>query len=588
MKQVELLSSQLNAKLDKLPKDFRNPHMMEYSQQLKRTAEAAIVTASTTIASQSTIMCGKNGQQSSSSSSGKLSEDLRTRKINEWFSHLTVNHEERGPEYETLSELTPDDSVSRIGFITNKRSQQIIEAGMPWPSSGAGESAGTPTSMNAGRKASTKNLFGEEFANSSHNQIPPRSRDKSIRSGENEFGSDSASENTLTEYRADKVDTPYDEKSAKELLALLGTNPGGKERNVNDLLLDLAKMEIGQGVKSISSIVGTLLYLLDMGANVNALDISHSTPLHHASETGNTAVVEVLVQRGADADIKDHRGRTALHIAAMTACTPVVESLLKSGVAADQQPRSHPFNALAQAISYGRTSTVKCLLKAGASFDIRDLHGFRPLHYASYKGRVGIVEVLLEAGAPIDARDDGTNTPLIWASCKGHVEVVEMLLKAGASVDAEGYARRSPLIWATDCGQVGVVERLLKAGAAPNSKTGYGVQALMSSAYRGLKQITELLLAAGADIRASSDYGYTTLHAALFKHSWDCAKESACDFCTGSETRQNMLKLLCEKGADPSAKDDGGYSPLSLVYTEGYSESEQEALAKVLQSYGAR
>ncbi len=486
------------------------------------------------------------------------------------FLHLTVNHEERGPEYETLSELTPDDSVSRIGFITNKRSQQIIEAGMPWSSSGAGKSAGTPTSMNAGRKDTT----------------PPRSRDISIRSSENEFGSDSASENTLTEYRADKVDTPYDEKSAKELL---GTNPGGKERNVNDLLLDLAKMEIGQGVKSISNIVGTLLYLLDMGANVNALDWWHFTPLHHASETGNTAVVEVLVQRGADADIRDGNGMTALHLAAIKGCTPVVETLLKSGVDAEPKTLHNQNNALTLAINNGRTSTVKCLLKAGASFDKRDLYDQTPLHDASSKGHVGIVEALLEAGAFIDARDKAADAPLIAASCRGHVEVVEMLLKAGAPVDAAGYLRRTPLVWATITGYVGVVERLLKAGAAPNSNTGCDYPALLLSAYRGHKQITELLLAAGADIRASHDYGITVLHSALFKHSWDCRRAYPCGFCAGSETRQSMVKLLCEKGADPSAKIRGGESPLSLVYKEGQiPESEQEALAKVLKEYGAR
>ena len=50
IKQVELLSLQLTAKFEKLPKDFRNPNIKEYSQQLKRTAETTIITASTIIA----------------------------------------------------------------------------------------------------------------------------------------------------------------------------------------------------------------------------------------------------------------------------------------------------------------------------------------------------------------------------------------------------------------------------------------------------------------------------------------------------------------------------------------------------------
>ena len=34
-------------------------------------------------------------------------------------------------------------------------------------------------------------------------------------------------------------------------------------------------------------------------------------------------------------------------------------------------------------------------------------------------------------------------------------------------------------------------------------------------------------------------------------------------FSTGSETRKDMVKLLCDKGAAPSAKDDDGGNPLS-------------------------
>ena len=106
----------MTAKFEKLPKDFRNSDMTEYSQQLKRTAEAVIVTASTIIESKSTIVGGKDRQQPPSSNSGEPSEDLRKRKIEEWISHLTVSHGEREQEYDAVSELTPDDSVSSIGL----------------------------------------------------------------------------------------------------------------------------------------------------------------------------------------------------------------------------------------------------------------------------------------------------------------------------------------------------------------------------------------------------------------------------------------------------------------------------------------
>ena len=121
-----------------------------------------------------------------------------------------------------------------------------------------------------------------------------------------------------------------------------------------------------------------------------------------------------------------------------------------------------------------------------------------------------------------------------------------------------------------------------------DSKTEIGDTSLMRSAYKGHKTVTKLLLSAGADIEARSNYGETVLHAALFKHSEDCVKWN-CAFCDGSETRQDMVKLICEKGADPSAKNSDGDSPLSLIHKEGvYSKSEQKALAKVLKKFGAK
>ena len=616
IKQVELLSLQLTAKFETLPKDFRTPDTKEISQQLKRTAEAAIVTASTT------IVGGKDGQQSLFSSSGELSENLRKRKIEEWFSHLTVSHDEKGPEYDTLSELTPDDSVSRVGFIVNKRSQQSNEAGMPWPSSDAGESAGTPTSMNAGRKDSIDNPLEDELAHSSHNQNPPRSRDILSKSKENEISSDSASENTLTEYRADKVDTPYDKKSVEKLLAVLDTNPEVEEWNADDLILNLTEMQIGQGVKSSYNIVGTLLYLLEKGANVNALDAESNTPLHHASETGNTAVVQVLVERKADFNRENKVGWTALHVATSKGRTLAVEILLKAGAPFNVKSVGY-WTSLHLASWKGHVGAVEALLKAGASIEARDYRDWTPLIWASSEGHVGVVETLLRAGASIDARtrmgwtslflassmgylevvktllkadasidarDSDGCTPLIKASFEKQFDVAEMLLKAGASINARDDWGWTALIWASWHGHVGLVEKLLKAGAALNWEMEPGETALRYSAERGHKQTTELLLTAGADPRVRDIYGNTVLHRMLRRSG--CSgyySGCGCGFCTGTTRLEDMLKLLCENGADPYAKDHAGRPALSLIYRRAFSSTgQQEVLDKVLKECGVK
>ena len=610
----------MTAKFDKLPKDFQNSYVTEYSQQLKHTAEAAIVTASTIVSPQSTIVGGKDRNQPSSSSSGAFSEYLRKRNIEEWISHLTVSHEEWKPGYDTLSELKPDDSVSSIGLERDKRSQQIDEAAMPRVSSGASKRAGTPTNTSTEGTDSTNDISEEAFPHLSHNEGVPSSCKLFARNSEEDFKSDTISEITLSEHRTDhKVDSSYDEKSAKELSAVLGTNFEATEWKVNGLLLDLAKLTAGQGVKSISNIVGTLLYLLEKGANINAMDPVSRTPLHHASMAGNIAVVEQLVERNANLNIQDIHGWTALHIAASKYHTSVAGILLKSGVDVEQKNEKYRNTTLLNAAWSESTSIVECLLKAGASIDAEDNAGRTSLHVASRQGTVRVVETLLKAGASIDARDDyGCTplhfassygcveiaktlkagaltdirndkgyTPLILSSHRGDVEAVETLLKAGALIDIRINQGWTPLLWASERGHIEVVKTLVKAGAKSTTITEDGRTTLMRSVYRGHQTITELLLAAGADMSARSNTRSTVLHFVLYKHSKKCLP-SMCAFCAGSVMRQDMVKLLCEKGADPSARDNVGTSPLSLVYRGGaFSKSEQKALAKVLKKYGA-
>jgi palmitoyltransferase ZDHHC13/17 len=63
-----------------------------------------------------------------------------------------------------------------------------------------------------------------------------------------------------------------------------------------------------------SSSVGaldTICYLLKQGADVNALDVNHSAPLHWAVIKGQGAVAQKLLAVGARVDIKDKRSMTA-------------------------------------------------------------------------------------------------------------------------------------------------------------------------------------------------------------------------------------------------------------------------------------
>ena len=575
IKQIENLSSQLTAKFAELPEDFQKSKMTENTQQLKHTAEAVIITASTIIRSQSTIVGGQDRQQPSSSSSGHFPEALRNSFVEEWISQLTIDQGEMRLESDIISELMPDDSVSCVA--RNKQSQEIDEVGMPGSSPDTTQNESCPTST--GRENLENTVLDEE-------SVHLNSSDETSSSSEY-LNSDTVSAKTLTAYREDPgVYASYNEKSAKELLTILGTDPEAKGWKVNDSLFDVARMKAGSGLRSSSNIVGTLAYLLEKGGDVNSKNANSCTPLHFASQEGNTVVVELLVERNADTNMNDKYGWTALHNAARRGHTPVVEILLIGGADIECETERHPTTSLRLAASAGRESTVECLLKAGASMDARTIGGDTPLHSSSRWGHVGVVKKLLKGGALTESRNKYGDTPLHIASSRGHIGVIEALLKAGALIDTRSKSGSAALHYANEKGRVGVVETLLRSGALVDVKNNRGRTSLLDAAYWGHKTNIELLLAAGADIKARSKKGSTVLHQSLYTHREDYKDHHACAFCAGSVTREDIVKLLCEKGADPSVKNHKGGTPLSLI-RKGVSRSESRALRRVLKKYGA-
>ena len=56
--------------------------------------------------------------------------------------------------------------------------------------------------------------------------------------------------------------------------------------------------------------------LLNLGSDVNALDLDKRTPLHHAAESGKSRLIPLLVQRGATTGTKDSlKGMTPIELA---------------------------------------------------------------------------------------------------------------------------------------------------------------------------------------------------------------------------------------------------------------------------------
>ena len=146
---------------------------------------------------------------------------------------------------------------------------------------------------------------------------------------------------------------------------------------------------------------------LASGADPNAFDSDHYTPLQLAAGFGNVELVERLLASGADTDSRDENGETALHLAAHV----------------------------------GHAAVCTILLDAGAPIEAASETGYTPLHMAAERGHAAIVRSLLSRGANVAATTTLGATPLHWAAYHDHPEAVAILLRHGASPaarDAEG------------------------------------------------------------------------------------------------------------------------------------------------------
>ncbi len=74
--------------------------------------------------------------------------------------------------------------------------------------------------------------------------------------------------------------------------------------------------------------------LLELGADANAFDYNHSTPLHQASSEGLLEVARVLLSYGANVDEKDEEGRTSSQVASEKEYHKITKLLLEHGALA--------------------------------------------------------------------------------------------------------------------------------------------------------------------------------------------------------------------------------------------------------------
>lgn len=210
-------------------------------------------------------------------------------------------------------------------------------------------------------------------------------------------------------------------------------------------------------------------------------------------------------------------------------------------------------DGLSKACTSGDVDAVRDFLRRGAdpSGDM-DLSGQKPIHDAAKGGHVEVIRVLLDAGAEINLQSGEVFNSALHCACETkNAEVVRLLLDAKADVHAKNRFGYTPLHCARS---VDVATLLLDAGADINAVNIHGETPFFKVGHNG--DIVRFLCERGANPDARDKGGRTALHAAVL-----CSRPQA--------ERITMARNYLEWGVPVNAQDKSGNTALHVASYSG-------------------
>jgi ankyrin repeat protein len=173
---------------------------------------------------------------------------------------------------------------------------------------------------------------------------------------------------------------------------------------------------------------------------------------------------------------------------------------------------------------------------------------------------------LIKAG-DVNAGDKRGSTPLMYAAAYGSLDAMKALIAAGTDVNAKNAFDATALMWCAS--DLEKVRLLVEHGADVNARSKQGrTPLIIAAAHDGASQIVKLLLDKGADPSAHDGGGTTALSAATG------ANDSA------------SVRLLLDKGVDVNLSGValglgiGGQTPLMNAASHGNVEVMKLLMAK--------
>lgn len=173
------------------------------------------------------------------------------------------------------------------------------------------------------------------------------------------------------------------------------------------------------------------LYLIEKGADLNAVNANSWTPLFYAHQLD---LAQLLVDKGADINV-GYPNYTALTHFLLYGNKEVAEYLLDRGATLPDSGTPLSVNAMINAMKIGSAQYLDKSMQQGFAPLYESPGNSTLLHYASASQSVELVTRLLDAGVSPNRKNVFGLTALHLAARQGNVDVVKALVQRGANLN---------------------------------------------------------------------------------------------------------------------------------------------------------
>lgn len=184
------------------------------------------------------------------------------------------------------------------------------------------------------------------------------------------------------------------------------------------------------------------------------------TPLHYAAALQAPEIAALLIAHGANVNAEDMSGTTPLLAAVSGSHLATVRLLIEHGANVQAAERISGQNALMRGVSDAKMARL--LLDHGLNPNARDRSGRTALMQCY---TLPVVALLIERGAEVDVRDSQGNTALLTATRSLQTEIAALLLKHGANANRANRQGETPLSAARALRSKSLIALLTDAGA---------------------------------------------------------------------------------------------------------------------------